>query len=93
MKLAGVEQEQARLVDLIMDPAISDIVKRSVDKRAADADADARRVALLASLDGLREQANENTEDIAEAARRIVQRARENLAAASTPGGVQSVRQ
>ena len=42
-------------------------------------------MALLASLDGLREQANENTEDIAEAARRIVERARENLAAASTP--------
>ena len=30
-----MEQEQARLVDLIMEPAISDIVKRSVNKRCS----------------------------------------------------------
>jgi hypothetical protein len=49
------------------------------------AEVEQRRGALLESLQGLREQANENTDAIAEAVRPVFERARRGLAQASTP--------
>ena len=66
-----------------MDRAIPEAAKASIGRELAEVEQ--RRGELHASLDGLREQANDNTDAIAEAVRRVFERARVGLAQASTP--------
>jgi site-specific DNA recombinase len=82
-EIASIEADQARHVELLMDRKIGEVAKREVSK--AMADADARRLELQRSLDGLRDDANQNTEVLAAMVRKVFDEARENLAAAVTP--------
>jgi hypothetical protein len=82
-ELVEVEAEQARLVELLMDRAVPDVVKQSVNRKAAEVEA--RRVALVSSLDGLREGANQNTEALASIVRETFAKARKNLLEVATP--------
>ncbi len=81
--IGEVEREQARLVELLMDRDITTPAKAAIGRKLADTEA--RLGELRASLSGLHEEANDNTEAIAIAAQRVLERARQGLEAASTP--------
>jgi site-specific DNA recombinase len=82
-ELADVETDQERLIELMMDRAISATAKQSINRKMTEAET--RRAALLASLDGLREDANANADGLAAIVREVFASARENLASAATP--------
>ena len=81
--LAEVETRTARLVELLMDRDIAGGAKGAISREVSEAEE--RRTLLLAALDGLREQANTDTEGLVQAVREAFEVARENLAAAATP--------
>ena len=81
--LAAVESDQERLIELMMDRSIGEAAKQSINRKLADAEA--RRAKLHEALDGLRETANENTDQLAETIRELFDAAQENLAAVATP--------
>jgi site-specific DNA recombinase len=81
--LAATEAEQARGVELLVDRELSPATKAAVNRKMAEAEA--RRAELQASLDALREDANDNAESLAAEVRKVFDEARESLAAAATP--------
>lgn len=82
-QIAEVEGEQARHVELLMDRQISDAAKQAISRKMTETEA--RRAELQASLDRLREDANDNTEAIAAMAKQVFDEARAGLASATTP--------
>jgi hypothetical protein len=84
-ELADVEAQQARFVELLMDRSISDPAKQAINRQMTEAEK--RRDDLLAALDGLRQDANDNTESLAAMVREVFDAAKENLQAATSPEG------
>ena len=82
-ELADAERQQERFVELLMDRALPEAAKAAIGRQMAEAEA--RRAELLASLDGLHDDANANTEQLAAVIHECFVAARENLAAAATP--------
>jgi DNA invertase Pin-like site-specific DNA recombinase len=82
-ELAAVEADQSRLVELLMDRSIADAAKATISRKLADAEA--RHQTLRAALDDLREDANDSTEELAEAVREVFEQAKQNLAAIDSP--------
>ncbi len=82
-ELAELEAEQGRLVELLMDRGIAEAAKASISRKPTDAEK--QRAETLAALDGLHDDANDNTEGIAAIVREVFAAAREILAAAATP--------
>jgi DNA invertase Pin-like site-specific DNA recombinase len=68
-EIASVEAEQARLIELLMDRAISGPAKETINRKMTEAEQ--HRTALLAALDGLREDANDNTDALAGIVREV----------------------
>ena len=77
--LADVDAEQTRSRELLADRALPDAAKAAIGRQMADAEQ--RRTDLLAALDGLRDDANDNLEGLAAIVREVFAAARENLAA------------
>ncbi len=82
-QLADSERDEARLLDLLMDRDIAPAAKKSIGRKLAEIE-DGRTL-LMASMDGLREQATADTEGLAAAIRAAFDDARRSLASASTP--------
>ncbi len=82
-EVAAVEAEQARLVELLMDRALPESAKGAIGRKLTEAEQ--QRAALLAALDGLHDDANNNLQGLAAVIRETFTAARENLAAAATP--------
>jgi site-specific DNA recombinase len=82
-QLAEAEGEQSRLVELLMDRGITAKAKDAIGRKLAEVEE--RRDALLAGMDGLREQATADTEGLAAVVEEIFNDARESLDKAVTP--------
>ena len=82
-ELATVDGRQTRLVALLVDPDIAPATKQALNRQIANAETE--RADLLSALDRLREDANMNTEELAQAVREAFAEARESLAMATAP--------
>jgi hypothetical protein len=84
-EIAGADKEIIRLGGLLVDPDVEaePMAKRGLLRRMAEAEG--RREALQAALDGLRENANSNAEGFAESVRRLIDATNGNLQALNTP--------
>lgn len=82
-QLAEVEQEQATLIERLMDKAIPASAKEALGRKLAEVEE--RRNMLLAGIDGLREQATTDLEGLAECIRESIKEAREALGSGTTP--------
>ena len=82
-QLAEVEDEQATLIERLMDKAIPAAAKEALGRKLAEVEK--RRNMLLAGIDGLREQATDDTEGLAGLIRKAIDDARDMLTSAATP--------
>ncbi len=82
-ELAEAESDQARLVELLMDRDISADAKKAISRKMTDTEA--RHAGIIAAIERLHTEANDNVEGLAAIIRETFEMARENLAAAATP--------
>jgi DNA repair exonuclease SbcCD ATPase subunit len=81
--VADIEARQSRLVELLLDRGVSEVTKQSVNRQMAECEVDRQR--LQAAITNLHDQANDNTETLAETIRALLDAAKENLAAVTKP--------
>jgi hypothetical protein len=78
-----IEEEQGRMIELLMDRAIADTAKVAISRKMSEAEA--ARTRLQSSLDDLRQESNLNTDEMSRIVRETFYEARANLAAVATP--------
>ena len=81
--IAAAEKEQARLVELLMNQDIGDAAKAVISRKLAEIES--KRADLLAAVDGLHDEANNNTDLIAKLARQVFEDLRDGLQRVATP--------
>lgn len=82
-ELKDIDGEQARLLELLMDRALSDVTKQTINRKMAETET--RRGVLTAALGNLHDQANADLDGLAEIVRDVFCEAERSLESADTP--------
>jgi DNA invertase Pin-like site-specific DNA recombinase len=82
-EIKELDARQTRSYELLLDRSISEGTKQAINRQMTEAEAE--RAHLQSALDGLLNDANDNTDALVNTIRDLFDTAKENLAAAGTP--------